>query len=132
MPFVSNVIQNICTFDALLTSHQLGWSIIPLQIMMVPFLMEVAVMPCHLEFVEYFTEQSLHVQQAIQRFGAPPVPQPSGIYLKSEQENASNAKPNMSDPDSPMLRPAPPIEEPLTPSKQSYNRRRHRCGMVWK
>ena len=29
-PFVSNVIQNVCTFDALLTSHQLGWSVVPL------------------------------------------------------------------------------------------------------
>ena len=25
MPFMSNVIKNICSFDALLTSHQLGW-----------------------------------------------------------------------------------------------------------
>ena len=38
-PFVSNVIQNMCTFDALLTSHQLGWSVVPLQILMVPILM---------------------------------------------------------------------------------------------
>ena len=50
-PFVSNVIQNVCTFDALLTSHQLGWSVVPLQILMVPILMEATAMPCHLEFV---------------------------------------------------------------------------------
>ena len=51
-PFVSNVIQNMCTFDALLTSHQLGWSIVPLQILMVPILMEATAMPCHLKFVQ--------------------------------------------------------------------------------
>ena len=50
-PFVSNVIQNVCTFDTLLTSHQLGWSTVPLQILMVPILMEAAALPCHLEFV---------------------------------------------------------------------------------
>ena len=55
-PFVSNVIQNVCTFDALLTSHQLGWSTVPLQILMVPILMEATATPCHLEFVQYLTE----------------------------------------------------------------------------
>ena len=64
-PFISNVIQNVCTFDALLTSHQLGWSVVPLQILMVPILMEAAAMPCHLEFVQYLTERSLHVQWSI-------------------------------------------------------------------
>ena len=54
--FVSNVIQNVCTFDALLTSHQLGWSTVPLQILMVPILREAAATPCHLEFVQYPTE----------------------------------------------------------------------------
>ena len=58
MPFVSNVIQNMCTFDALLTSHQLGWSVVPLQIMMVPILTEAAATLYHLEFVQYLTEQS--------------------------------------------------------------------------
>ena len=132
VPFVSNVIQNICTFDALLTSHQLGWSIVPLKIMMALALMEVAAMPCHLEFVEYLTGRSVHVPQAVQRSGEPPAPRPSGINLESEQENASNAKPKMSDLDSPMLWVAPPVEEPLTTSKQSCNSRRRRCGMVWK
>ena len=61
-PFVSNVIQNMCTFDALLTSYQLGWSVVPLQIMMVLILMEAIATPCHLEFVQYLTEWSLHVQ----------------------------------------------------------------------
>ena len=60
--FLSNVIQNMCTFNALLTSYQLGWSIVPLQILMVPILMEAAAMPCHLEFVQYLTEWSLHIQ----------------------------------------------------------------------
>ena len=59
--FVSNVIQNMCTFDALLTSHQLGWSVVPLQIMMVLILMEAAATPCHLKFVQYLTEWSLHI-----------------------------------------------------------------------
>ena len=61
-PFVSNVIQNVCTFDALLTSHQLGWSIVPLQILMASILMEAAATLCHLEFVQYLTKWSLHVQ----------------------------------------------------------------------
>ena len=56
MPFMSNVIQNVCTFDTLLTSHQLGWSMVPLQIMMVLILMEAAATPCHLEFMHYLTE----------------------------------------------------------------------------
>ena len=60
--FVSNVIQNMCTFDTLLTSHQLGWSVVPLQILMVPILMEATAMPCHLEFVQYLTEWSLYIQ----------------------------------------------------------------------
>ena len=55
-PFVSNVIQNVCTFDALLTSHQLGWSTVPLQILMALILMEATATPCHLEFVQYLTE----------------------------------------------------------------------------
>ena len=117
MPFMSNVIQNICTYDALLTSHQLWWSIIHLQIMMAPVLTEVAATPSHLEFVEYLTEQSLHMQQSVWRPSTTPAPQPLGINLESEQENASNTKPKTSDPDSPMTQPAPHIEEPLTPSK---------------
>ena len=55
-PFVSNVIQNVCTFDALLTSHQLGWSMVPLQILMALILTEAAAMPYQLEFVQYLTE----------------------------------------------------------------------------
>ena len=35
-PFVSNVTQNMCIFDTLLTSHLVGWSVVPLQIMMAP------------------------------------------------------------------------------------------------
>ena len=54
--FVSNVIQNVCTFDALLTSHQVGWSMVPLQILMAPILTEATAMLCHLEFVQYLTE----------------------------------------------------------------------------
>ena len=46
MPFVSNIIQNVCTFDTLLTSHQLGWSVVPLQILMAPILTEAAATPC--------------------------------------------------------------------------------------
>ena len=61
-PFVSNVIQNMCTFDALLTSHQLGWSVVPLQIFMAQILTEAAATLCHLEFVQYLTEWSLHIQ----------------------------------------------------------------------
>ena len=88
-PFVSNVIQNVCTFDALLTSHQLGWSIVPLQILMVPILTEAAATPCHLEFVQYLIEWSLHVQWSIQVSNTTPVPapapapHPAGINLKS-------------------------------------------------
>ena len=55
-PFVSNVIQNMCTFDTLLTSHKLGWSMVPLQILMAPILMEATAMPYHLEFVQYLTQ----------------------------------------------------------------------------
>ena len=50
-PFMSNVVQNVCTFDALLASHQLGWSMAPLQILMAPILTEAAAMPCHLKFM---------------------------------------------------------------------------------
>ena len=119
MPFVSNVIQNMCTFDALLTSHQLGWSIVPLQIMMVPILMEAAATPCHLEFVQYLTEWSLHIQQSIRKSSdAPaPVPCPSGINFKSEQENPGGSKPKARDPDSPETRPTPRTNPPITPSK---------------
>ena len=63
--FMSNVIQNVCTFDTLLTSHQLGWSVVPMQILMAPILMEATATPCHLEFVQYLTEWSVHVQWSI-------------------------------------------------------------------
>ena len=118
-PFVSNVIQNVCTFDALLTSHQLGWSVVPLQILMVPILMEAAATPCHLEFVQYLTEWSLHVQQSIQvsNTAPAPVPRPTGINLKSEQENPSSSRPKTSDPDSPEILPTPHYNAPVTPSK---------------
>ena len=65
MPFMSNIIQEVCTFDALLTSHHLGWSIVPLHILMAQILTEAAATLCHLEFVQYLTEWSLHVQQSI-------------------------------------------------------------------
>ena len=116
-PFVSNMIQNICTFDALLTSHQLGWSIVPLQIMMAPVLTETSGTPWHLEFVEYLTEQSLDLQQSVQRPSTTLASQPSGVNLESEQENASSSKPKASYLDSPMTQPAPHAEEPLTPPK---------------
>ena len=120
-PFVSNVIQNMCTFDALLTSHQLGWSVVPLQILMAPILMEAAAMPCHLEFVQYLTEWSLHVQRSIRVSNttpAPvPAPRPAGINLESEQENPSSSRPKTSDPDSPQTCPTPHSEPPVTPSK---------------
>ena len=116
MLFVCNVIQNICTFNALLTSHQLGWSVVPLQIMMALILTEAASTPCHLEFMEYSTEQSLHVQWSIRRPSATPVHRPAGINLESEQENPGNSRPKASDPDSPEMRPASRIDLPITPS----------------
>ena len=61
-PFVSNIIQNVCTLDALLTSHSLGWSVVPLLIIMAPILTETTAMPCHVEFMQYLTEWSLHVK----------------------------------------------------------------------
>ena len=121
MPFMSNVIQNMCTFDALLTSHQLGWSVVPLQILMALILMEVAAMPCHLEFVQYLTEWSLLIQQSIQMSSTTPapasVPCPVGINLESEQENPSSSRPKTSDPDSPEIRPTPHSNPPVMPSK---------------
>ena len=125
-PFVSNVIQNMCTFDALLTSHQLGWSVVPLQILMALILMEAAAMPCHLEFVQYLTKWSLHVQWSIQVSNttpAPvpaPAPHPAGINLKLEQENPGSSRPKTSDPDSLEIcpdHPAPCSDSPATPSK---------------
>ena len=64
-------------------------------------------MLCHLEFVQYLTEQSLHVQQFIWVSNAMPAPHPAGINLKSEQENPSSSRPKTSDPDSPETRPTP-------------------------
>ena len=61
MPFVSVVIHNICTLKVLLASHQVEWSTVPLQIMMAPMFMDVVAVPSHLEFVQYFTQWSLHV-----------------------------------------------------------------------
>ena len=117
IPFVSNMIQNICTFDTLLTFHPLGWSVIPLQIMIAPILPEAASTPCHLEFVEYLTKRSLHMQRSVWRPSTTPAPQPSGVNLESEQENAGSSRPKSSDLDSPMMQPAPNTDEPLTPSK---------------
>ena len=118
-PFVSNVIQNVCTFDALLTSHHLEWSIVPLQILMALILMEATATPCHLEFVQYLTEWSLHVQQSIwQSHTTPaPAPHPVGINLESEQENPSGSRPKTSDPNSPETRPTPCTHSPITLSK---------------
>ena len=122
-PFVSNVIQNLCTFDALLTSHQLGWSTVPLQILMALILMETTAMPCHLEFVHYLTERSLHVQWSIQMSciapaPAPvPTPHPVGVTFESEQENPGSSRPKASDPDSPETCPAPRSTSQNTPSK---------------
>ena len=117
--FMSNVIQNVCTFDALLTSHQLGWSVVPLQILMVPILMEAMAMPCHLEFVQYLTKQSLHVQWSIwvSNTVPAPAPHPAGINLESEQENPGSFRPKTSDPDSLETRPVPCSVSPDAPSK---------------
>ena len=118
-PFVSNVIQNMCTFDTLLTSHQLGWSVVPLQILMAPILMEAVATPCHLEFVQYLTEWSLHIQQSIQvsNTAPAPAPHPVGVNLESEQENPSSSRPKTSDPDSPETHPTPRSNPPVMPSK---------------
>ena len=119
--FVSNVIQNMFTFDALLTSHQLGWSVVPLQILMAPILMEAAATPCHLEFVQYLTKQSLHIQRSIQVSNIEPAPVPApcpvGVNLESEQENPSSSRSKTSDPDSPETHPTPHSNPPVTPSK---------------
>ena len=119
MPFLSNVIQNVSTFDTLLTSHQLGWFVVPLQIMMVLILTEATATPCHLEFMQYLMEWSLHVQRSIQKSYTTPVlvSHPSGINLESEQENPSSSKLKASDPDSPKTRPTPRADPPITPSK---------------
>ena len=120
-PCVSNVIQNVCTFDALLTSHQLGWSTVPLQILMAPTLMEATATPCHLEFVQYLTEQSLHMQWSIwmSRIAPTPVPAPvpcsAGVTLKSEQENPGSSRPKASNPDSQETHPAPRSISPDAP-----------------
>ena len=120
-PFMSNVIQNMCTFDTLLTSHQLGWSTVPLQILMVPILMEAAATPCHLEFVQYITERSLHMQQSIQMSHVAPTPAPApaphpvGINLKSEQENPGSSRPKIS---APTLR---RLAKPLVLSLQTHH-----------
>ena len=119
-PFMSNVIQNVCTFDTLLTSHQLGWSVVPLQIMMVPILTDATATPCHLEIkVQYLTERSLYVQQSIRKSSATPAPapRPAGVNLESEQENPSGSRPKASDPDSPETHPTPRTDPPVTPSK---------------
>ena len=118
-PFVSNVIQNVCTFDTLLISHQLGWSVVPLQILMVPILMEATAMPCHLEFVQYLTEWSLHVQQSIwvSNTVPAPAPHPAGVNLESKQENPGSSRPKTSNPDSPETHPAPCSISPDAPSK---------------
>ena len=118
-PFMPNVIQNMCTFNALLTSDQLGWSLVPLQIMMALILTEATATPCHLEFVQYLTERSLHIQRSIWKSSnAPaPAPHPSGINLESKQENPGSSKPKASNPDSPETRPTPCANPPITPSK---------------
>ena len=112
-------IQNVCTFDALLTSHQLGWSIVPLQILMALILMEAAATLCHLEFVQYLTEQSLHIQRSIWMSSATPAfaPHPVGINLESEQENPSSSRPKTSNPDSSETCPTPHSDPPVMPSK---------------
>ena len=120
-PFMSNVIQNVSTFDALLTSHQLGWSIVPLQILMALILMEAAATLCHLEFVQYLTEWSLHVQRSSWVSNTTPrpvpAPHPVGVNLESEQENPSSSRPKTSDPDSPETCPTPHSNPPVMPSK---------------
>ena len=121
MPFVSNVIQNVCNFDALLTFYQLGWSVVPLQILMVPILMEAVATPCYLEFIQYLTEQSLHVQRSIRVSNTTPAPVPApcpaGVKLESEQENPSSSRPKTNDPDSLETHPTPCSEPPVMLSK---------------
>ena len=94
-------------------------SVVPLQIMMAPILMEAAATPCHVEFMQYLTKRSLHVQQSIQKSSATPVPtpHPSGINLKFKQENPSSSRPKASDPDSPKPHPTPKTDPLITPSK---------------
>ena len=78
-------------------------------------------MPCHLEFVQYLTEQSLHIQQSIQVSNTTPAPAPApcpaGVNLKSEQENPSSSRPKTSDPDSLETHPTPHSNPPVMPSK---------------
>ena len=78
-------------------------------------------MPCHLEFVQYLTEWSLHVQRSIwvsNTTPAPaPAPHPVGVNLESEQENPSSSRPKISDPDSPETHPTPRFNPPDMPSK---------------
>ena len=107
------------TCALLMPFHHLGWSVVPLQIMMVPILMEAAATPCYLEFVQYLIEWSLHVQQSIRKsYAAPaPVSRSSGINLESEQENPGSFKPKASDPDSPETRPTCRTDPPITLSK---------------
>ena len=89
----------------------------PLQIMMAPMLTEVASTPCHLEFMEYLREQSLHMQLSIKRPSTTPASCPAGINLKSEQENPGSSRPKTNDPDSPEICPASRTDLPITPSK---------------
>ena len=106
-PFVSVIVQNICTLEALLASHQVGWLTVPLQIMMVPVLLtEVTAVPSHLEFIHYFMQWSLHIQQATQESNPQPLQHPKGISIESEQEGV-NAKPK----DSP-LKPSGLLSKP--------------------
>ena len=80
-------------------------------------------MPCHLEFVQYLTEQSLHVQWSIWVSNTAPTPVPAptactaGINLESEQENPGSSRPKTSDPNSLETRPAPHSISPDVPSK---------------
>ena len=82
-------------------------------------LMEAAAAPCHLEFVQYLTRRSLHIQQSMRKSSTTPAPvsHPSGIHLESKQENPSSSKPKASDPDSPETHPTPHTDPPITLSK---------------
>ena len=77
-------------------------------------------MPCHLEFVQYLTKWSLHVQQSIRVSNTAPAPRPVGINLESEQENPGSSRPKTSVLDSLETHPARPTpcsDSPAIPSK---------------
>ena len=135
--FVPIIVQNSCTHMALLTSHRLSQSIVPVQVTMAPLLLDAQTAIGQMKFVHYLSERSASIEDKMgpREMLPPKAPENNPPLINLADSNTSQDKPPCPDtsitepmdtaekPDIPLVPPSSPAQptprSPVPPSTAS-------------